>query len=289
MSKPINLTTLNFKLAIIPLLFLLPFSGSVHQELSTSGTEDAKGYVMDCESENFAFLPGEELVYKIYYNLNFIWIPAGELHFQVFSGESTYEFTAYGTTYPSYEWFYKVDDVYRTTVDKETLLPIHAMRHIKEGKFQLYEEIDFDQDGQIAQVIRGRDKESAEEKGEISFDACASDIVSLMYRLRNIDRDAFVDSGQMPISFVMGTTRHDINLRFLGEEHARIKGLGKLNTLKVSPSLIEGDIFKEGDEMITWVSDDSNRVPLMIESPLSVGSAKAVLKSYSGLKHPFDQ
>ena len=37
--------------------------------------------------------------------------------------------------------------------------------------------------------------------------------------------------------------------------------------------------------MNIWVSDDKNKVPLLIESPISVGSIKAVLKSYSGLRH----
>nr|MBP6540568.1 DUF3108 domain-containing protein [Saprospiraceae bacterium] len=42
-----------------------------------------------------------------------------------------------------------------------------------------------------------------------------------------------------------------------------------------------------GNRMHVWVSNDGNKLPLLIESPLSVGSAKAVLKSYSGLRHPF--
>ena len=38
--------------------------------------------------------------------------------------------------------------------------------------------------------------------------------------------------------------------------------------------------------MNVWVSDDANRIPLLIESPVSVGSIKAVLKEYKGLRHP---
>ena len=37
--------------------------------------------------------------------------------------------------------------------------------------------------------------------------------------------------------------------------------------------------------MKIWVSDDANKLPLLIESPLKIGSAKAVLKSYKGLRH----
>ena len=37
--------------------------------------------------------------------------------------------------------------------------------------------------------------------------------------------------------------------------------------------------------MNIWVTDDKNKVPLLIETPISIGSLKAVLKSYSGLRN----
>ncbi|MBK9043084.1 MAG: DUF3108 domain-containing protein [Saprospiraceae bacterium] len=39
-------------------------------------------------------------------------------------------------------------------------------------------------------------------------------------------------------------------------------------------------------ELKVYVGDDENKLPLMIESPLSVGSVKAVLISEKNLKHP---
>ncbi|MCY7327202.1 MAG: DUF3108 domain-containing protein, partial [Saprospiraceae bacterium] len=59
------------------------------------------------------------------------------------------------------------------------------------------------------------------------------------------------------------------------------------NTLKFQPDVIAGNVFKEGEGMSVWVSDDQNRIPLLIESPVSVGSVKMVLKEYWGLKYDF--
>ena len=50
---------------------------------------------------------------------------------------------------------------------------------------------------------------------------------------------------------------------------------------------IAGNVFKEDSKMTVWVSDDQNRIPVLIESPVSVGSVKVVLKSYKGLKYDF--
>ena len=49
------------------------------------------------------FQAGEELVYKIYYNLNFVWISAGEVTFKVEDEGNRYHFSATGVTYDSYE------------------------------------------------------------------------------------------------------------------------------------------------------------------------------------------
>jgi len=52
------------------------------------------------------------------------------------------------------------------------------------------------------------------------------------------------------------------------------------------PQLVKNDLFPDGGEMNIWVSDDKNRLPLLIESPLSVGSVRAVLKKHKGLRNP---
>ena len=65
----------------------------------------------------------------------------------------------------------------------------------------------------------------------------------------------------------------------------KIKELGTYDVIKVVPDLIAGNVFREGNLMNIYVSNDQNKLPLLIESPLKVGSAKAVLKSYTGLRY----
>ena len=52
--------------------------------------------------------------------------------------------------------------------------------------------------------------------------------------------------------------------------------------------MIPGSIFKEGDEMTVWLTDDNNRLPLRIETPIVIGSIKAYLKTSKGLRHNQD-
>ena len=59
-----------------------------------------------------------------------------------------------------------------------------------------------------------------------------------------------------------------------------------LGTLKFAAKVVAGEVFKGEEEMIIWVSDDYNKVPLYFESPIIVGKVSGRLKRYSGLKYP---
>ncbi len=240
-----------------------------------------------CEMENSTFLPGEEIVYKMYYNWNFVWLSAGEVVFRVRDLGDEYHLSARGRTYPSYEWFFKVQDNYDSYVDKATLLPTMHIKDIKEGGYSRYDRTVFKQQAGQAISLRGKEKASAEEK-VIPLDGCMHDILSIVYYCRNIDFNELRPGQQFPIQVFMDREVYPLKVNYLGrEDNVKVKGVGRFDTHAFSPQLIAGEVFKEGDEMTVWVSNDRNRIPLLIESPVSVGSVKAVLKSYQGLKYDF--
>ncbi|NQY07045.1 MAG: DUF3108 domain-containing protein, partial [Flavobacteriaceae bacterium] len=44
---------------------------------------------------------------------------------------------------------------------------------------------------------------------------------------------------------------------------------------------------KEEESLTVWVSDDKNKMPIRIQANIVVGSIKADLDAYKGLKYPF--
>ena len=50
--------------------------------------------------------------------------------------------------------------------------------------------------------------------------------------------------------------------------------------------MVEGTIFKGGEDMFIWVSDDKNRVPVLVEAKILIGSVKAYLTGTKGLRYP---
>jgi len=60
----------------------------------------------------------------------------------------------------------------------------------------------------------------------------------------------------------------------------------KYKTLKFSILLVKGTMFKGGENLTVWVSDDNNRVPLLVEAKILVGSVKATFDYAKNLKYP---
>lgn len=274
-------------LAAFSIPVLMGFISASFPASGQPGMESDKG-VDACSIFNSAFQHGEELTYKVYYNLNFVWVPAGEVVFRVDEFDNQFHYSVKGSTYSSYEWFFKVRDYYDTYVDKTSLLPKVSIRDVREGGYTLYDKVDFDQKRNTAFSTRGRSKDNIKERKEFNVDPCMHDILSLIYFTRNLKFDQMKKGDKVPVKIFIDKEVWPLNMTFKGKTAGKhIKGLGKYNALEFSPEVIEGIYFKEGTEMTIWASDDQNKVPLLIESPVAVGSIKAVLKSYKGLRSDF--
>ena len=277
-----------FRMSLIGamLILLMAFVSPERTEWNTTAPPQVAEEISPCSIYNNSFRPGETITYKLYYNWNFVWLAAGEVTFRVREKDDQYHLSAYGSTYKSYEWFYKVRDKYDTYVDKSTLLPVISIRDVQEGKYRLYDKVTFDQGRAKAYSLRGKSKETAE-LAEYEIDNCMHDILSIIYYTRNIEFDGRQPGDKIPVKIFMDKEIWPLKVEYKGkEENVKIKGLGRFNTIKFSPEVITGYVFGEDSAaMNVWASDDKNRIPLLIESPVSVGSVKAVLKEYNGLRY----
>ena len=118
-----------------------------------------------------------------------------------------------------------------------------------------------------------------------SYDALAS-----FFNLRCADLTGIERSGSSLMNLVLEDTIRPIRYRFLGREVKNIRGTGKFRTLKFRCELATstGESFEDGSEFTIWISDDRNRIPLYVESPIRVGSIRARLISWKNLKSPLD-
>ena len=239
----------------------------------------------DCNIENTAIKDGERIVYKAYYNWKFVWIPAGEAEFNIQEKEETFEITVIGKTYKTYDPFFKVRDYFHSVIDKKTMYPRSFVRIVEEGSYKKFDSIEFNQAERYAISFNGKSRQTAKSK-HIPLNQCTHDLLSVLYFMRNTDISKHRIGDKIPTQILFDETIYPISVNYEdSKENYKIKELGTFDVVKVIPDLVTGNVFKEGNLMHIYVSNDRNKLPLLIESPLSVGSAKAVLKSYSGLRH----
>jgi hypothetical protein len=70
-----------------------------------------------------------------------------------------------------------------------------------------------------------------------------------------------------------------VGVKLIGREEITTE-YGDYKCIVLQPLLLSGRVFSETDNMRIYITDDAQRIPLYIESPLKVGRIVAVLTKY---------
>lgn len=244
--------------------------------------------VHPCEIKNNAFIPGEKLTYVITYNWFFVWTDVGGVMFEASDdtifNQKVLNLKGTGVTFPFYNWFFQVRDVYQSWVNPDNLLPVYYHRDVDEGGYLIDIKYTYDYDNMIAySEVEKTHKPYFQDTVKIY--PCTYDLVSVIYQARNIDFSKYKKNEKIPFKILLDNEIHEVFIRYKGKEVKKVRGVGKFNCIKFTGSLVAGDVFKGGEDLSIWVSDDENRIPVWIESPIIVGTIKARLVGYEGLKY----
>jgi len=231
-----------------------------------------------CKIRNTSTKTGEKITYKVYYTFGRAWVGAGQASFSNtltrYNGKPVYHITGLGSTFKSYDWFFKVRDKYETYIDTATMLPYKFVRNVSEGGTKFYKTIKFDQ----------KNKKATSTKGTKKVPSCIHDVLSSIYFARNIDFNRYAKGTKIPLTIFLDDKVYEIYIRYLGKYNLKTKH-GEYRTIKFKPLLIKGTIFEGGEKMTVWVTDDKNRIPVHIETPIAVGSIRVDLVGYKGLRN----
>jgi len=230
-----------------------------------------------------AFDVGEFYKFKIHYGVVNAGFATLEVKEAVINNKKVFHAVGKGYTTGMTKFFFKVHDNYESYFDKETGNPYQYVRKINEGGYTKNQEGFFDWG---TNHILVKDYKHKTNKTFI-IPNNTQDLVSAFYYLRNypsIDKLKVGESISFYIFFDDEATK--FKLKFIGRENIQTK-FGTLPTMVFRPFVQAGRIFKEQESLTVWISDDDNKIPLRIKASLAVGSLKADLEEYKGLKYPF--
>ena len=230
-----------------------------------------------------AYGDGEWFKFRVHYGF----VTAGYATLQVveetLNGKQVFHVIGKGQTTGVSRWFFKVDDNYESYIGKEDELPYRFIRQIDEGGYTKNIKIDFDHQTKVAYI---HNKKYDKHFTEVIPDN-VQDMVSAFYYLRNnLDADKIKVGETIDLNMFFDKENFKFRVKFLGREVIQTE-FGKVATLKFRPYVQSGRVFKEKESLSVWVSDDKNKIPLLIKADLAVGSLKASLVGFKGLKNLF--
>jgi hypothetical protein len=242
-----------------------------------------------CDPAEKAFAAGEELRYNVTYNWGLVWLESAFAKFttakSTLNGKACYYFRGEGSTYSAYDWFFQVRDVFESWVDTTGLRPLKFTATMHEGsKRENHTYLFDDRRGRAYTIIsKGR---KGPRLDTVKLGQCTIDVLTAIYYARSLDYSKCRVNDTIPVSLLLDGKVFPTYVRFRGTENYSSKELGTFRCIKFSPLLIEGSIFKAGEDMTVWVTDDDNKLPLYIETPIVVGKIKVFLTGYEGLRYP---
>lgn len=232
-----------------------------------------------------AFESGEWFKFKMSYSG---FLKAGnatlKINDDVINGKPVYHVVGKGWTTGAIKWFFKVKDRYETYFDVNTGLPYRFIRDIDEGGYTKKIEIDFDQVNNKAKVFNKKHNKTA------IYDTRPNvqDLVSVFYFFRNnLEMSTLKKGDELRTDLFFDQENYGFKIKYLGEETIKTK-FGKVKCLKFRPYVMAGRVFKEEESLTLWVSADKNRIPLRMKADLAVGSLRADLDAFRGLKYQFE-
>ena len=237
---------------------------------------------------------GERLDYRVAYKAKLV--PNTEMAtvtvettIDTLNGNPVYRVMGLGKIMPEYRWFFNLEDRYDIFVDTLTLRTQRFESDIREGDYTFRSYYNYDWDNKKVHTW-AQSRQRTPRTKTMELTPRSMDAVSLYYNLRTVPDSIIKEGFARDLEMVLEDTVRYLSFRYDGREVKKVRGLGKFNTIKFRCKIATSDgfAFTDGTEFMVWISDDRNKIPLYIESPIKVGSVCAYLSSYEGLRYPMD-
>lgn len=235
---------------------------------------------------NNSFDRGETLQYKVHYGL----INAAEATIELdddvhrVNDRPCYRATVTGRTTGSFDYFLRIRDTWRSYVDTTSILPQRFFRNIEEKSYRKRETVDFDHIRDMADVESYKKDKNDVKRGSFKVPNNVQDIVSGFYYLRTINYDQRRPGEVIRVQGFFDGDVFNMDVTYKGRETVSTKA-GNIRAIRLVPKMPANKIFNGENAVSVYLSDDRNKIPVLIQAEMFVGSVKVDLYKYKGLRN----
>lgn len=238
---------------------------------------------------NTAFISGEEIGYDLYFNYGIINARAGKGSLSVtdanYRGENAYKLVMMLNTSGIAGNFYTVQDTLTSYIDKD-LRPLLFTKEALEGKDYTVERQSYTyKEGEInIRAIRHRNGQERFDEVVVT-DQCTYDYLSVLAYVRNLDFTGMRAGDNKYIRFISGKRPVNMYVNFLGINKMKANNGETYEVINISMTILDDAFANQKEALKASLTNDANRLPVVIDTNLKFGTVKAVLNGVSGARN----
>lgn len=244
-----------------------------------------------CKIKNNAFRSGEKLTYDLYYKYGIVNSKAGIATLQTrhvnYRGKNAYKMEMKAKTLGLVNTMFTVRDTLTGYLDMN-LVPMLFTKGALEGKDYTNERQIYTYPGNgkinIRTIRNYNGRLSFDET--ITTDKCTYDMITILAFARSLDYSGMRHGQNSPVQFITGKKLTNMYIRYLGTGKQKMNDGKTYDAIHLSLMVLDNAFEDQEEAMNVWLTNDENKLPLVIESNLKIGKMRVVLKNYTGNRHP---
>lgn len=280
---------MTFLKLLIPLLAVLALSPAPSADaLGEEGTAACLP-LRDIKTVGTPFRAGEKLTYMLNFKVGPVNTDVASVTLSIaedeIDGRKALSSRLLGQTSRFYNTFFKLKEDFQSWFTPDNFEPLRFTRSSREGRYTCTNFYRYDY-GAPSPVIYADVESSREPLRHVRMDVdrCTFDPVTLFCLARNMDMTRVGEGVPVRLRFAISDEVCDIHFVYRGKDLKEMPGVGLVNAMKFSIEVVEGDVFTDDSDLLLWISDDANRIPLCFEAPLKIGMVRGRLVAAEGLR-----
>ena len=242
-----------------------------------------------CEVVNNAFKSGETISYDLYFKYGLINSRAGIGSMSVemvdYKDISAYNTRLIFNTSGLVGSVYSVSDTLVSYIDMD-LRPLIFTKNAHEGKHHSKEVQVFSYEKDHIKIRTNRIFNDTKRFDEtLTTEACTYDFLSVFPYIRNLDYTGMKVGDSKTIQYISGKRLAQMAVIYKGKSRVKANNGKTYDTIDIALT-IKRDAFKDEEEAISAsLTDDKNRIPVVLNTQLKIGAIRGVLRDAQNLRN----
>lgn len=252
-------------------------------------------------AQEYPFMGGEKLTYKLRYKLGVINADIANLEFQIkeedYKGTPCYHLVTKGATSNIAASFVKVKYYYESRFSRNGLVPLTFYREQTEGSYWAKNSYTWNSTGKQLHAIVDK---STRPHRDTTFksDKIIYDVISVLYAVRAADLDAVKEGKTLHLVGALDCNINDVRISYIKTENKKVPDLGTVRADKYALNFTTrkgGErldkesavaISSKGDSNLEpiylWITPDESRMVVSFSAGIAVGGVEGRLVDVRG-------